>query len=69
MDSCFHLYILLIDFEKLGRSRKDVMAELTAAGVGTQVHYIPVTYQPYYKTNYFTKRAIFPYPTTITIGH
>lgn len=59
-DSCFHLYILLIEFEKMGRSRKDVMGELTAAGVGTQVHYIPVPYQPYYKTKYFTKRGDFP---------
>ncbi len=60
LDSCFHLYILLFEFEKMGRTRKDFMAELTAAGVGTQVHYIPVTYQPYYKANYFTKRGDFP---------
>jgi UDP-4-amino-4,6-dideoxy-N-acetyl-beta-L-altrosamine transaminase len=59
-DTCFHLYILLIDFEKLGRSRKQIQSELSGAGVGTQVHYIPVTYQPYYKTHYFTKRGDFP---------
>jgi len=60
VESCFHLYVLLIDFKKLGRTRRDLMTELTSLGVGTQVHYIPVTYQPYYKTNYFTKRGDFP---------
>jgi len=59
-DSCFHLYILQVDFKALGRTRREVMAELTAAGVGTQVHYIPVVYQPYYKTHFFTKKGDFP---------
>jgi UDP-4-amino-4,6-dideoxy-N-acetyl-beta-L-altrosamine transaminase len=59
-DTCFHLYVVLIDFAALGTTRRDVMAQLTAAGVGTQVHYIPVVYQPYYKTRYFTRRGDFP---------
>jgi UDP-4-amino-4,6-dideoxy-N-acetyl-beta-L-altrosamine transaminase len=59
-DSCFHLYILQIDFERLGKSRNQVIKEVNANGVGIQVHYIPVTYQPYYKTRYFTKRGDFP---------
>ena len=44
----WHLYPALIDFERLGRSRDDVMAELRGSGIGTQVHYIPVHRQPYY---------------------
>lgn len=59
-DSCFHLYILQIDFVALGKSRREVMADLASNGVGTQVHYIPIPYQPFYKTRYFTKRGDFP---------
>lgn len=48
-ESAYHLYAVLIDFAKLGRSRTQVMTGLRAAGVGTQVHYIPVNQQPYYR--------------------
>ncbi|WPB87451.1 UDP-4-amino-4,6-dideoxy-N-acetyl-beta-L-altrosamine transaminase [Sediminicoccus rosea] len=48
----WHLYVALIDFESLGVSRAKVMAELRAAGIGTQVHYIPVHTQPYYVGRY-----------------
>ncbi|HEY7985301.1 MAG TPA: UDP-4-amino-4,6-dideoxy-N-acetyl-beta-L-altrosamine transaminase [Methylophilaceae bacterium] len=47
--SAHHLYVLRIDFAKLGKSRRVVMNELLAAGVGTQVHYIPVHLHPYYQ--------------------
>lgn len=60
VDSAFHLYVLKIDFKKLGRTRKQVMDELKAKGVGTQVHYIPVHYQPYYKKNFGSKKGDFP---------
>ena len=48
LSSCFHLYVLLIDFQSIGKSRAEVMAELLSKGVGTQVHYIPITQLPYY---------------------
>lgn len=47
--SAWHLYSVLIDFEAVGVDRETVMARLRADGVLTQVHYIPVTWQPYYK--------------------
>jgi UDP-4-amino-4,6-dideoxy-N-acetyl-beta-L-altrosamine transaminase len=47
--SCFHLYAVQIDFAALGKNRSQVMQELREKGVGTQVHYIPVPSQPYYK--------------------
>jgi len=59
-DSCFHLYILQIDFARLCKTRNQVIKEVNGSGVGVQVHYIPVTYQPYYKTNFFTKRGDCP---------
>jgi UDP-4-amino-4,6-dideoxy-N-acetyl-beta-L-altrosamine transaminase len=46
----WHLYVALIDFGAAGTSRSIVMKELTAAGIGTQVHYLPVHLQPYYRT-------------------
>ncbi|MEM5581301.1 UDP-4-amino-4,6-dideoxy-N-acetyl-beta-L-altrosamine transaminase [Roseibium sp. AS2] len=47
-----HLYAARIDFEAAGRSRRQVMAAMRDAGIGTQVHYIPVHTQPYYKALY-----------------
>jgi dTDP-4-amino-4,6-dideoxygalactose transaminase len=41
--------IALIDFEKIGKTRAEAMATLRALGVGTQVHYIPIHRQPYYR--------------------
>ena len=45
-----HIYVVRIDFKSLGKSRGKVMRELRELGVGTQVHYIPVTRQPYYNS-------------------
>jgi UDP-4-amino-4,6-dideoxy-N-acetyl-beta-L-altrosamine transaminase len=45
----WHLYVVLIDFAALGLERAQLMSELRAAGIGTQVHYIPVHRQPYYR--------------------
>lgn len=48
----WHLYVTLMDFDALGTTRAAVMDELRAAGIGTQVHYIPVHGQPYYVERY-----------------
>ena len=58
--SCFHLYVLQIDFEKIGITRKDFMKKLVDKGIGTQVHYIPVHTQPYYKKQYSYKHGDYP---------
>jgi UDP-4-amino-4,6-dideoxy-N-acetyl-beta-L-altrosamine transaminase len=47
--SAHHLFPVRIDFDALGRSRGDVMRALAARGIGTQVHYIPLTEQPLYR--------------------
>jgi len=57
VDSCFHLYVLQIDFDKIEKTRKQVMEELRQKGIGTQVHYIPVNSQPYYEKKYGEYRA------------
>lgn len=48
-DSIQHLMVALIDFESLRKSRREVIMELRDKGIGTQVHYIPIHHQPYYR--------------------
>ena len=47
-----HLFSVLIDFEAAGVTRAEVMRQLSADGVATQVHYIPLYRQPYFKSRY-----------------
>lgn len=51
-----HLYVLRIDFDHLGISRVEVMAALKSLGIGTQVHYLPVHYHPYYRERFKDER-------------
>jgi dTDP-4-amino-4,6-dideoxygalactose transaminase len=51
-DLSLHLYTLQIDFPRLGKTRTEVMQELREKGVGTQVLYIPVYLQPWYRRTY-----------------
>lgn len=44
-----HLYVLRINFEELGISRAAFMNYLRKSGIITQVHYMPVPMQPYYR--------------------
>ena len=48
----WHLYSVLIDFKMLGLSRSEVMQRLREQGVGSQVLYIPVHLQPYYRNQF-----------------
>jgi UDP-4-amino-4,6-dideoxy-N-acetyl-beta-L-altrosamine transaminase len=48
----WHLYALNIDFRALGTTRARFMKALREQGVGTQVHYIPLHQQPYYRNRY-----------------
>ncbi len=49
VESSWHLFPVCIDFKRLGRTRTEIMQALREQGVGTQVHYIPVHLQPYYR--------------------
>lgn len=48
-NNAWHLFSIKINFNKLQKSRGQVMKELANKGIGTQVHYIPLFMQPYYK--------------------
>jgi len=51
-DPVWHLYVVLIDFARSGVTRSALMRRLHAGGIGTQVHYLPVHLQPYYRRRY-----------------
>ncbi len=48
----WHLFVVLIDFPEIGRSRGQVMRALEKLGIGSQVHYAPLYRQPYYHARY-----------------
>ncbi|MEO0034815.1 MAG: hypothetical protein RLZZ501_838 [Pseudomonadota bacterium] len=48
----WHLGVVAIDFARAGISRAEVMRALHRHGIGSQVHYIPVPDQPYYRRRY-----------------
>jgi len=47
--SAWHLYVVQVDEAHTTRSRLEVFNALRAAGIGVNVHYIPVHSQPYYR--------------------
>jgi dTDP-4-amino-4,6-dideoxygalactose transaminase len=51
-----HLQQVLIDFQAAGVGRAEVMRRLKAEGIGSQVHYIPVYRQPYFRARYGEQR-------------
>ena len=50
----WHLFSIKIDFDKLKKSRGYVMQKLSKHGIGSQVHYIPLFLQPYYRKKNIT---------------
>lgn len=70
--SGLHLYHMDIDFDALGCSRGKFMTNLRTAGIGTQVHYIPVHHQPFHHARIAASEGGFPcadkhYQQTLTI--
>jgi UDP-4-amino-4,6-dideoxy-N-acetyl-beta-L-altrosamine transaminase len=51
-DPAWHLYPVQIDFDECGLSRAEVMRRLRGDGVMTQVHYVPLHWQPYYRARH-----------------
>jgi len=65
----WHLYAIAVDFEKISKTRGEIMQILLERGIGTQVHYIPLFLQPYYKDKFSKKYdgAIKYYNKTLSI--
>ena len=47
--SSFHLYVIRLKLNEISKSQREVFAELATAGIGANLHYIPVYRQPYYE--------------------
>ncbi|MDR5744240.1 UDP-4-amino-4,6-dideoxy-N-acetyl-beta-L-altrosamine transaminase [Caballeronia sp. LZ029] len=47
--SAWHLYVIRLRLDEITRSREEVVQALRTAGIGVNVHYIPVHTQPYYQ--------------------
>lgn len=47
--SSYHLYVISLEQARTSRTRADVFSALRRAGIGVNVHYIPVHTQPYYR--------------------
>jgi UDP-4-amino-4,6-dideoxy-N-acetyl-beta-L-altrosamine transaminase len=54
--SGWHLYVVHIDFPSARTTRATFMRKLLEQGIGTQVHYLPVNRQPYYRSRYGNHR-------------
>ena len=48
-DTCRHLYLIRLDFEKLTCTRRQFFDAMSAENVQCQVHYVPVYWFPYYR--------------------
>lgn len=60
-----HLYIVKFDISKLSVSRNQIMELLRKKGIYTQVHFIPLHMQPFYKKRYSLKNSDFPVATQL----
>jgi dTDP-4-amino-4,6-dideoxygalactose transaminase len=56
----YHLFVVMIDFERFSATRSQVMYQLREKGIGTQVHYIPLYRQPYYRRCCSSEASEFP---------
>jgi perosamine synthetase len=67
-----HLYLLRVDYQRLGKSRYQVIEELKHNGIQGHVHYLPIPMLPYYQNNYPTplenyKEALSYYREALTL--
>ena len=55
----YHLYPLLVNFEKFKITKKKLFSEFKKYKINLQVHYIPINIQPYYVRKYGFKKKNF----------
>lgn len=48
-DTCRHLYIIRLNFDKLSCTRREFFDAMSAENVQCQIHYVPVYWFPYYQ--------------------
>ncbi len=55
-----HLFVVLLDLERLRRSRDEVLQALHAEGIGAGVHYLPLHLHPCYRERLGHREGDFP---------
>jgi dTDP-4-amino-4,6-dideoxygalactose transaminase len=60
IDHAWHLYMLRVRAEDAHITRDQLIGALSAANIGTSVHFIPLHLQPYYRTTYELQPEDFP---------
>jgi UDP-4-amino-4,6-dideoxy-N-acetyl-beta-L-altrosamine transaminase len=53
--SAWHLYVVRLQLERITLNHREVFEALRAAGIGVNLHYIPLHLQPYYRELGFTE--------------
>jgi dTDP-4-amino-4,6-dideoxygalactose transaminase len=48
-NSSWHLYVIRLNLGKINKTHRQVFDQLRQAGIGVNLHYIPVHTQPYYQ--------------------
>jgi perosamine synthetase len=56
----YHLFVVLLDLDRLSVSREQVFAALRAEGIGVNVHYIPVHLHPFYQQRFLVGPGLCP---------
>jgi perosamine synthetase len=59
-DHAYHLYVIRVASEETPRDRNTIFKTLRAAGIGVNVHYIPVHLHPYYRDRLGTREGLCP---------
>lgn len=65
--SSHHLFVMMIDFEKLKITRTQVMERLKEKNIGTQVHYIPAYRHPIFKEKTYLPNMEIYYNQALTL--
>ncbi len=56
----YHLYVIQLNLDELDADRGQIFTELREAGIGVNVHYIPVHLHPYYRNRFRTGYGLCP---------
>ena len=56
----YHLYVVRINEDELGRNRKEFFQSLRSKSIGANVHYIPVHLHPFYRNKFGDRRGLCP---------
>lgn len=56
----YHLYVIMLRLDRLTAGRQEIFQALRAAGLGVNVHYLPVHLHPFYQQHFHTRPGDYP---------